>query len=238
MTALSTTRLSALLGCVHACERALLAGLPDPELDAGDPLHWSPRAVLAHNSDFRREQVTRLRAAAGGFEPPTFGQVDHRDPDVYRACHERPWPAILAAVDQDLADMIAALDAVAAADLADSTRLPWMHGRPLWAQVLVRGVWHPLGHLATCLVEAGRPDQAAAAVEAIIGAARALAIPAAPGGVAFGVYTLAAVRALAGERAEALRLLRAALADDPALAANAARDPDFDGLRGDPAFPC
>jgi len=232
-----TSRLSALLGCAHACEQALLAGLPAAQRDAdGDPEHWSARAVLAHNSDFRREQIVRLRAAAAGIEPPAFGQVDHRDPAIYLACRERPWPAVRAAVDADLSDTVAALDA-AAGHLADSARLPWMRGRPLWAQVLVRGVWHPLGHLATCLVQAGRPDQAAAAVEAVVGAARALGFPAAPGGVAFGVYTLAAVRALSGERAEAVRLLRDALADDPALAANAARDPDFDAVRGDPAFP-
>lgn len=52
-----------------------------------------------------------------------------------------------------------------------------------------------------------------------------------------GVCSLAAVRALSGERAEAVRLLRDALAEDPALAANAPGDPDFDALRGDPAFP-
>jgi hypothetical protein len=41
----------------------------------------------------------------------------------------------------------------------------------------------------------------------------------------------------AGERESALEQLRAALADDLALAEKAARDSEFDALRGSPGFP-
>jgi hypothetical protein len=193
----SSGGLSALLGYVYACEQTLLAEqLPVAERsDVGSPQRWNARAILAHNADFRREQVIRLRHVADGTEPPGFPRLDHRDPEVYRGYLDRGW------------------------------------------QILVRGAWHPIGHVSDYLVAHDRAEQAADTVEGVLRAARALQIPAAPGGTAMAVYVLACVRAQAGDRDAALTLLRAALADDPALAANAARDPDLAALRSDPDFP-
>jgi hypothetical protein len=231
-------RLSAILGYAQACEQTLLADLPAAERDApGSPERWSAHALLAHNADFRREQVLRLRAVAASADPPDFPQVDHRDPAVYARCAARPGEAVQAELATVVPDLVAALDAVGDDQLGDPSLFPWTGGRQLWAQVLVRGVWHPIGHLADYLVDHGRPEQSFAAIDGVVRVARALRLPARPGGVALGVYVSAAVRARAGEREPALGLLRAALADDPALAEKAARDGDFDELRRSPGFP-
>jgi uncharacterized protein YjlB len=50
-------------------------------------------------------------------------------------------------------------------------------------------------------------------------------------------YELACYQALAGERERALEHLAVAVAGDPRTRGWAAEDPDFDGLRDDPAFP-
>jgi hypothetical protein len=227
-------RLAALLGYVQACEQRLLADLPPAERSApGSAQRWSAHALLAHNTDFRREQVVRLRAAAAGVEPPAFPQVDHTDPEAYRLCSERPWPVVRAEAATVVADMVVALDALDDALLVDPSRLPWLGGRQLWAQVLVRGAWHPLGHVADHLVAGGRSAEAVAVLEGVVRAARALAIPDTPGGVSLAVYTLAAVHAVAA----ALELLRSAVAGDPSLAGRAAGEPDFASLRTDPEFP-
>ena len=64
-----------------------------------------------------------------------------------------------------------------------------------------------------------------------------LDIPAAPGGVAMAVYVLAGVHAVTGDVDRSLDLLGCAVADDPLLKDNAARDADFAALRDDPRFP-
>jgi hypothetical protein len=169
-------------------------------------------------------------------EPPEFSAVDHADPALLASLEARPREEIGSDLETITPALVEALTALDDEILTDGGRFPWMHSRALWAQILVRGAWHALGHLTPYLVAKGRAGDALSLVRGVIGTAEALGVPAAPGGVAMGVYILAATHALAGDREEALARLARALAADPALARNATRDPDFDPLRDDPEF--
>jgi hypothetical protein len=231
-------KLAALLGYVQGCERALLFDPQQPLVSqsGGNPSRWSAPALMAHNADFRREQLERLRAVAAGVEPPEFPAVNHADPAMLACLEGRHREEIGSDLETITPALVEALTALDDEILTDGSRFPWMRGRALWAQILVRGAWHPLGHLTPYLVAEGRAGDALSLVRGVIGTAEALGVPAAPGGVAMAVYVLAATHALAGDREEALARLARVLAADPALARNATRDPDFDLLRDDPEF--
>ncbi|MGH9115444.1 MAG: hypothetical protein ACRDWW_06385 [Acidimicrobiales bacterium] len=64
-------------------EEALLLQSLRAGVEPGHPTCWSAAATVAHNSEFRFQQVTRLQAVAEGVTPPEFPQVDHTSAEVY-----------------------------------------------------------------------------------------------------------------------------------------------------------
>lgn len=64
-----------LIGLAATAEQELMAW---PERAAsGSAQHWAALPVIAHNTEFRRQQVQRLRAIRTGDAPPEFAEVDH-----------------------------------------------------------------------------------------------------------------------------------------------------------------
>jgi hypothetical protein len=66
----------------------LLAAAPARE--PGDPACWAALPVIAHNTEFKRQQVQRLRAVRLGRVPPEFPEVDHAAAETYRGYAARP----------------------------------------------------------------------------------------------------------------------------------------------------
>ncbi len=59
-----------LIGMAATAEQELLA---EPEQAVtGSAQHWAAMPVIAHNTEFRRQQVRRLRAIRAGQAPPEF----------------------------------------------------------------------------------------------------------------------------------------------------------------------
>ena len=129
----------------------------------------------------------------------------------------------------------AAIEAVL--DLADhlktlqSRRLPhpWLAGRQLWLQIIVRAFWHPMGHLGDYYLDHGQPGRAAAMQAHAVAAARYLDAPGPAQGMAF--YNLACAQARSDQPDAALPPLRRAIRLNRALMVNAARDRDLAVLR-------
>jgi hypothetical protein len=232
--------ITGLIGLAATQEQVLLAAAPAAE--TGSPARWAAIPVVAHNTVFRRQQVIRLTVIEAGEIPPEFDDVDHESPDLYRELAATPailatpatpaTPAAAAARDswQVAGDLIAGLHSTAEDDLLDPSRNPWLRDRQLWLQIIVRGFWHPAGHLGEYYVSHDQADRAVTLAENAVAAASYLGAPAPAQGMAS--YNLACARAGAGQLDEAAAAVAEAVTLNPDLHANASRDPDLAVLRG------
>lgn len=219
-----------LAGLAATEERMLLTAAPAGE--SGSPECWAALPVLAHITEFRQQQVQRLRAIRLGQVPPDFAETDHRSADVYDGYAAIPVAEVAARGSQAAGDLADALDAVGDEDLLDPARHPWLRGRQLWLQVIVRGFWHPLGHLGEYYLAHAQPERAVALAAHAAATAAYVAAPDQARGMAS--YNLACVQAQAGWPDQASAALLEAIGLNPDLRANARRDPDLAVLRARP----
>lgn len=195
----------------------------------GTPDNWAAVPLVAHITDFKTQQSERLSALLSGRVPPAYGEIDHGSAEIYAACAAQPAASVLAEGRRVTAELIDGVWAVTDEDLTEPSRHPWLNGRPLWLQVIVRGFWHPMGHLGDYYLAHGRPEHAVALHEHALATARYLATPAPAEGMA--AYNLACALARAGHAADAATTLSTAIALNPDLMANASRDPDLISVR-------
>ncbi len=211
-----------------AAEEQRLAVVADPAED-GRPLCWALLPVIAHNTAFRRQQVTRLRAIRAGRTPPEFADVDHESAVLYAELSARPAGAVAAEAWTSAGDLLAELRSARDEDLLDPSRNPWLRGRQLWLQIIVRGFWHPAGHLGAYCAAHGHHDEAVALAAHAVAVADYLGAPDQARGMAR--YNLACAQAGAGLLDAAGAAVTAAVALNPDLQANAGRDADLAALR-------
>ena len=197
----------------------------------GSPMRWSAKATLAHIADFKADQIVRLEAVRTGVEPPELLLRDHSDPELYTDYAARDWNRVGVDGERTATDLREHVQELDAAVLCTPGAFPWLRGRALWAQVLVRGVWHPSAHLHQYLAERGHFERVVELQESLLGAATSAGIPDLPGGRPFALYNLACARSLCGDLEPALTGLEEALRLDPTLAASAQADDDLASLR-------
>jgi len=219
--------ITGLIGLAAAAEQRL-AATADPA-EPGDPTCWAALPVIAHCAEFRQQQVVRLRAARGGCAPPEFADVDHASAGLYADLAARPAGAVAEDACRAAGDLLAEMRAARDEDLLEPVRNPWLRGRVLWLQVVVRGFWHPAGHLGEYYLRHGLPDQAVALAEHAVATAEFLLAPAQARGMAR--YNLACAQAGAGLTDAAAGTLAAAVQLNADLRANAARDADLATMR-------
>jgi hypothetical protein len=208
-------------------EQVVLAAAPQGE--QGNPSCWAALPLIAHNTEFRRQQVQRLRAIRSGQAPPEFAEVDHSSPDLYAELSAQPADAVGRDSWRVSGELIEELALVSQADLLEPARNPWLRGRHLWLQLIVRGFWHPAGHLGGYYLS---HDQAATAVTLAEQAAHAAAVLRAPDPArGMASYNLACAQAGASLLDEAAATVAEAVALNPDVRANAARDPDLAPVR-------
>ncbi len=190
---------------------------------------WAACPIVAHDTEFKAQQVQRLEAVRNHEVPPEFPDTDHRSEDVYRryaelAAHE------VAKTSRDTTRAL--IDEVTAAcdeDLTDPSRNPSLAGRQLWLQVAVRGFWHPMGHLGEYHLSREQPSRALELHERAAVLADLLAAPEPIRGLAF--YNLACAQARSGTPDGAVQTLAEAIRLNPQLVTNASRDTDLEALR-------
>jgi hypothetical protein len=217
-----------LLGFAAAEEQMLLVRSPADE--PGDPRCWAAGPLIAHNTEFKRQQVHRLDAIRDGQVPPQFSEIDHTSPEVYRGCAALPADQVARESGLVTSQLIDGLASVGDDDLRDSSRHPWLRGRQLWLQVIVRGFWHPTGHIAGYYLAHSQPERAVAMAAHGVATAGYLGAAEPARGMAW--YSLACAQARAARPDEAAEALREAITLNPDVRVNAARDPDLAVLRG------
>jgi hypothetical protein len=216
-----------LIGLAATAEQELMA---EPErVVSGSAQHWAALPVIAHNTEFRRQQVQRLRAIRASEAPPEFAEVDHASEALYAELAAQPADAVARDSWHVAGELTEEMRLVSHGDLTDPARNPWLRGRQLWLQVVVRGFWHPTGHLGEYYVGHGQPDRAVALAEHGVATAAYLGAPAPIRGMAS--YNLACAQARAGLLDEAAATLTEAVTLNPDLRANARRDVDLAAVR-------
>ena len=226
-----------LLDRMRSEERLFAERLSTTERDEqGAPTRWSAKATLAHITDFKAEQITRLEAVRAGVEPPELLLRDHADPELYAEYVARDWNRVGVDAERTATDLREHVQKLDAEVFCTPGAFPWLRGRALWAQVLVRGVWHPSAHLHQYLAERGRFERVVELQESLLEGATSARIPDVPGGRPFALYNLACARSLSGELEPALTGLEEAVRLDPTLAASAQEDDDLASLRSDARF--
>lgn len=227
MTGIPERRVSiiGLLGLAAAEEQMLLAASPAAE--QGSPRHWAAWPLVAHNTEFKRQQVQRLQAIIRGEVPPEFPQIDHTSAEVYQGYVAQA--TVAADSLRVTGELIDGLNSVSADDLSDPSRNPWLNGRQLWLQIIVRGFWHPTGHLGEYYRAHSQPDRAAALAEHGVATASYLGVADPARGMA--CYNLACALAGASRPEQAAAALGEAITLNPDLRAAAGRDPDLAAIK-------
>jgi hypothetical protein len=220
-----------LIGLVSlaAAEEAMLLARVPPSEDAGDVDVWAARPTIAHTSEFRDEQVQRLIAIRQGSEPPEFARVEHRSPDTYRRYAEVDEASVWERSRTTSSALIDETRRCSDEDLLDPSRNPWLQGRQLWLQIIVRGFWHPTGHLGDYYVEHDLPERALALHAHAVATTEYLRAPAMAAGMAH--YSMACTQAVTGREDDAVASLRLAVARNPDLQEHARGEPDLRELR-------
>jgi hypothetical protein len=205
-----------LLGFAAAEEQMLLAS---PAAEQGSPQCWAALPIVAHNTEFKRQQVVRLRSIKLGQAPPEFAEVDHASIELYRGYAGQPAGRVAEDSNRVTGALIGGLAEVSDDDLRDPSRHPWLNGRQLWLQIIVRGFWHPAGHLGDYYLAHLRPDRAVALAARATATASYLGAPDPARGMAS--YNLSCAQARANLPDQAAAALRDAITLNPDLRANA-----------------
>jgi hypothetical protein len=226
--------IAGLLGFAASEEEMLLAGAGGGRdeagsAEAGNERRWAAAPTVAHNTEFKTQQAQRLTAVLAGSTPPAFGDIDHASAAVYAAYAARTARAVTSDSREVTAALLDGVRALDDADLLDPSRHPWLNGRTLWLQVIVRGFWHPTGHVGEYYQRHDRHQRALALHQHALATARYLDAPEQACGMA--AYSLACAQAQAGLVDDAGRTLREAIALNPDVRGNAERDPDLAPLR-------
>ena len=219
--------ITGLLGFAATEEQILLAVRPTEE--TGSPATWAALPLVAHNTEFKSQQVHRLTSIRQAQEPEEFAEIDHADADVYKRYASWPPEGVAAESIRVTGDLIDGLRAATAEDLFDPSRHPWLKGRQLWLQIVVRGFWHPTGHLGDYYLAHAEPARAVALAEHALATARYLGAPDQAAGMAG--YNLACAQAKAGRLDEAAATVRETIALNPGLRAKVWTEPDLTSLR-------
>jgi hypothetical protein len=216
-----------LIGFASAEEQILLAASSTAEV--GDASCWAALPLIAHNAEFRRQQAERLAAISQGRTPDNYAEIDHASPSVYERYRALPADQVAVEASVGASDLVKYLALISDQDLTDPDRNPWLKGRQLWLQTIVRGFWHPAGHLADYYLAHDQADRAVELAAHAVATASYLHAPDPARGMA--AYNLACAQAKTARLDQAAATLAEAINLNPDLRANAARDPDLQPLR-------
>jgi hypothetical protein len=211
-----------------ATEEWILLATSDPG-ENGSAQNWAALPVVAHNTEFKAQQVRRLSAIRHGQHPPEFAEIKHTDADVYQTYSDVAGERVADDSIRVTGELIDGLVAMDADDMSDPSRHPWLRGRQLWLQVVVRGFWHPTCHLSDYYLAHGQPARAVALTVQALTTARYLGVP--DEAAAMASYNLACAQAMAGHLDDAAAAVRETVALNPGLREKVGTEPDLAALR-------
>ena len=97
-----------------------------PAETRGSPQRWAARPLVAHNTEFKRQQVLRLEAIRDHKTPPPFPEIDHGSEEVYRRYSEQSLEAVREDSRRTTKALIDEVGAALDEDLLDPSRNPWL----------------------------------------------------------------------------------------------------------------
>ena len=119
-----------LIGLAAAAEQVLLAEMAEPaRVLPGTPRRWAALPVIAHDTEFRRQQVQRLRAIRCGQAPPQFPAADHESAALYAELAAEPADAVGRDSWRVAGELADEMRLVSCEDLTEPERNPWLGGR-------------------------------------------------------------------------------------------------------------
>ena len=198
--------------------------------ESGDAADWAALPLIAHDAEFGGKQADAWPRSSGGQERPRLPEVDHASARVYeryRALPSRNQVATEASASAS--GLISNLSLISDEDLSDPARNPWLKGRQLWLQIIVRGFWHPAGHLVDYYLAHSQPGRAVALAAHAVATTSYLDAPAPARGMAH--YNLACAQSRLGDLDQAAATVESAIGLNSDLRINASRDPDLQALR-------
>ena len=112
------TVVTGLIAYAAAEEEMLLAAAACDVTEPGNERQWAAVPAVAHNTEFKAQQVERITAVLAGCAPPAFGEIDHRSPAVYGQYAARTAVAVAGESRQVTASLIDGVAALGDDDLA------------------------------------------------------------------------------------------------------------------------
>ena len=228
-------KLLKLVADVHVEEQTLWASLSSEERNAcGEIDCWGPKDYLAHSTFWTERLVTQLQAAAGGEPPKKIDDFQETNEEVYDAYKDRNWEDVLAWATEVNDQLQSMLDSLSEEKLQDSEGPEGAGGQPLWQNVAVTGIYHPLHHVADVYLQRGDFSSAQVFMERV---AEDMAML--DGGDTWQgsmQYNLACFFALHDKPRQALDILEITFKRAPTLVEWSKQDTDLDSLRELPEF--
>lgn len=196
----------------------------------GDFLRWSAKDQFTHNRAWIDTTIERMQARLRGQPGPSYPDENKRNQQIYKDNVSVSFDAAYSALKASLKHLYDETARMSDDALESSDSGP----APMWRGIINNGLTHLILHLATYWIEQGQPERGMALYQRAADAA--ITIDDSPEWRGEHIYNHACMLAINGRRAEALPLLREALAANPSLLEWSKQDSDLVSLHGDPDY--
>jgi Protein of unknown function (DUF1706) len=215
-----------LLNFTQTAQLTLITELNDTEREApGTSVHWSARDHVAHLTFWKHHLSRHLGALCRSETPPSKGDAQILNAQVFEEQRERLWADILLDAEQAHADLLASVELFSEDDLVRSGWPPPQDGeqgvfsesQPLWGIILGNGFWHLLEHFTQFYLDRNEVLRATQLQQAWADKVMQEDLPSDMQSI--GLYTLALFSAMTKQEASAKVALHQAKAlnPDPAI---------------------
>ncbi|MBN2258615.1 MAG: DinB family protein [Anaerolineaceae bacterium] len=214
--------------------RELGSLLPAEALNTkGSLTHWAVRDDVIHCAYYIQQFADRMTW------PRDHARMDDNDylkvnDEVWTAHQTENWMASLDMLEKACGDMITRLQPLSEAELNDVKAFTWMGGQSVADYVTGLVYVHGMMHIQYAFIREGMVDAAIASADKVYQMVEALVSSEA--GRGRNLYNKACSYALAGRKADAIKMVMNAVKIAPNLLEWSRKDSDLDCLRDDPEF--
>jgi len=227
--------LLALLGRGRQEEHAVWDLFTEAEKAASETFeHWGLKDLVAHISEWKDRDASRLDAASQGVTPEEPTDFDQANTGIFEAHRHESWLQVVDFEARAFSHLVSSVKALSEEVLLDPQAYAWTEGRtPSWIAAFT-GYSHPQDHLSRFLVERGDIETAETIQLRIVEAMSS--VDDSPSGRGANLYNLACFYALNGIADRAINNLSVSFPLRPDLVDWSKKDSDLDSLRGMAAF--
>jgi len=201
---------------------------------AGTFEHWGLKDLVAHISEWKDRDASRLDSANQRVAPEEPADFDQANTGIFEAHRHKSWLQVVDFEARAFSHLVSSVKALSEEVLLDPQAYAWTEGRtPSWIAAFT-GYSHPQDHLSRFLVERGDLETAETIQLRIVEAMGS--IDESPRAKGASLYNLACFYALNGMADRAINNLSVSFPLRPDLVDWSKKDSDLDSLRGMAAF--